>query len=116
MSNKSYSAGNFSIRIEQNNLPKVKEELKAKKKKIFHAWGLRWAKVVEPLTPRDTGRLRQNNHFRSQENHLLIYNNLKYAAPVNNGHRGRRGAKFFEKSLLDHKSDYQKITEQILKE
>lgn len=112
----SYSAGNFTIKIEQNNLPTVKEELKAKKKKIFHAWGMKWAKIVDPLTPKDTGDLRKANYFRPQQDNLLIYNTKEYAAPVNNGNRGRKPAKFFEKSILDNKQVYQEIADKILKE
>ena len=58
----------IKIRIVENNTEEVKALLKERKKKIFHAWGIKWKEKVTPLVPVDTGRLRQSMHFRTRTN------------------------------------------------
>lgn len=113
--NNSYSVGAFKIEFE-SNLPEVKEELKAKKKKIFQEWGAYWLEVVVPITPKDTGDLRKAHSFKTMAQYVLLYNNKEYAAAVNNGNRGRKPSKFMERAIINKKENYKFIAEDILKE
>ena len=83
----------IKIRIVENNTEEVKALLKERKKKIFHAWGLKWVERVTNLVPVDTGRLRQSMHFRTRTNHVAVGTNVEYAVFINNGTSGRRRPK-----------------------
>lgn len=106
----------IKIRIVENHTEEVKALLKERKKKIFHAWGIKWVERVTPLVPVDTGRLRQSMHFRTRTDDVAVGTNVKYAPYINNGFKSYKGKKYMEKSTIENKDEYKLIAEQILKE
>lgn len=110
-----YDSGHLKIDIE-DNFGLAKKELKKKKQIIFHEWGMKWLRLVVRITPRDTGELRKANAYKLQQNHVLFYNTKEYATYVNNGTRKMKGAKFFERSIMERAKVYEKIAKKIMEE
>ena len=126
----------LEVKFEDNG-NKFNVELDRKRMKITYALGLKWLEICTKIITNknivDTGRLRASLSFitpsqsggnkgfesgdningRSGERQVIVGSNLKYASKQEL--TNKKGS-FLKPSITDHKEDYKKITEMILKE
>lgn len=97
-----------------------KEVLSALERAIYNGLDA-MGKVAETnakeLTPVDTGRLRNSiaNKVSMDEKAVYIGTNVEYAPYVELGARGRAGVHMLQRAATEHKTEYQKIFDNEIK-
>lgn len=81
------------------------------------AIGMQAETYAKQLAPVDTGRLRNSitNEVDVSEKSVTIGSAVEYAPFVEQGTSKRRAKPYLRPAIIDHRDDYQRIVENILK-
>lgn len=81
------------------------------------AVGMQAETYAKQLAPVDTGRLRNSitNEVDVSEKSVTIGSAVEYAPFVEQGTSKRRAKPYLRPAIIDHRGDYQRIVENILK-
>lgn len=84
---------------------------------VLTAWGMQAETYAKQLAPVDTGRLRNSLTYEVQQSDkaVIIGSGVEYAPYVEQGTSKQKAQPYLRPAIIDHRADYERIAENLLK-
>lgn len=113
------SKDRFDIKIEVNNINKVKRAEKNAIAKILKAWGIyiagKWSEMISRKGVVDTGTFMKSPQSKPLEKEVIIGSALEYAPFLEVGTSKTKARPTLEPTLKENRENLKEIAEKILK-
>lgn len=106
----------MDVKIKNNNIPKVKNEMRLKVQKALEQIGLMGEGYTKLLCPVDTGNLRNSITHQVDTDIVYIGTNVEYGKYVELGTSRMTARPFLVPAIKGHLAEYRLIAEQTLKD